>query len=67
MAEQIITDTDPDVYSIDQVADRMGIAHSTALDHIRRGIFPFPVLQLGKRMVVSRAAYERILQQGQAS
>ena len=47
--------------NIDPVSDLLGINRSTAYELIRRGEFPLPVIQLGRRLVVSRKAVEELL------
>lgn len=47
--------------NIDDVAPLLGINRSTAYELIRRGTFPLPVIQLGRRVVISRKAVEELL------
>ena len=50
--------------NIDDVAPLLGINRSTAYELIRRGTFPLPVIQLGRRVVVPRKAVEELLGDG---
>jgi excisionase family DNA binding protein len=47
--------------TIEEVAAALGIDRSTAYDLAARDGLPVPVLRLGRRMVVGRAALERVL------
>ncbi len=47
--------------SITEVADRLGIARSTAYELAASGRLPVPVIRLGRRMVVPRVALDRLL------
>lgn len=47
--------------TIEEVADVFGIARSTAYMLAKENRLPVPVIRLGRRMVVSRAAVERLL------
>lgn len=47
--------------SITEVAHRFGIARSTAYELAASGRLPVPVIRLGRRMVVPRAALDRLL------
>ena len=48
--------------SIEEVAATFGIARSTAYHLAKLNRLPVPVIRLGRRMVVSRAALERVLE-----
>ena len=50
--------------NIDDVAPLLGINRSSAYELIRRGSFPLPIIQLGRRVVVSRKAVEELLGDG---
>jgi excisionase family DNA binding protein len=52
---------------IPEVATMLGIPRSTAYDLARRDALPVPVLRLGRRVMVSRAALEAVLAQGKAT
>lgn len=47
--------------SIPEVANRFGIARSTTYELAASGRLPVPVIRLGRRMVVPRAAMDRLL------
>jgi len=47
--------------NIEDVARLLGINRSTAYELVRRNEFPVPVIRLGRRMVVSRQAVEKLL------
>jgi len=47
--------------TIEEVADTFGIARSTAYMLAKQNRLPVPVIRLGRRMVVSRAAIEMLL------
>lgn len=51
------------VWSIAEAAALLGIGRQTAYDLIRRGEFPLPVLQLGRRKVIAKAVMARYLTQ----
>ena len=44
-----------------EAAAALGIHKLTAYDSIRRGDFPVPVIKIGRRLVVPKAALERLL------
>ena len=48
-------------FTVSEVAAALGISRNTAYELARRGELP-GVIRLGKRLVVSRAAIERLLQ-----
>jgi len=48
---------------IPSVARALGISRGLCYQLARRGELPIPVIHLGKRMVVSRQAVERLLQE----
>jgi predicted DNA-binding transcriptional regulator AlpA len=47
--------------TITEVAIAFGIARSTAYELAQRDALPVPVIHLGRRMVVPRAALDRLL------
>jgi excisionase family DNA binding protein len=47
--------------TIEEVADNFGIARSTAYDLAKRDALPVPTIRVGRRVVVSRAALDRVL------
>lgn len=47
--------------SIGEVATRFGIARSTAYELAKADRLPVPVIRLGRRMVVPRAALDKLL------
>ena len=49
--------------TVSEVAVALGISRNTAYELARRGELP-GVIRLGKRLVVSKAAIERLLQGG---
>lgn len=48
-------------YSLDEAATLLGIGRSLGYELARRGSFPVPVVKLGRRLVVSRAALNKVL------
>lgn len=53
--------TDALTLTIDEVAARLGIGRTLAYDLARRNDLPVATIRLGRRLVVSRAALERVL------
>ncbi len=53
--------TDRATATIEEVAVSFGIARSTAYELAKSDRLPVPVIRLGRRMVVSRAALDRVL------
>ena len=51
----------PETASLTEVAARLGIARSTCYDLAAAGRLPLPVIALGRRRVVPRAALDRLL------
>jgi excisionase family DNA binding protein len=47
--------------TLGEVAALLGIGRSTAYELAQRDALPIPVIRLGRRMVVSRAALDRLL------
>ena len=56
--------TERRTFTIPEVATRLGIARSTAFALAKRDALPVPVIQLGRRLVVSRELIERLLAGG---
>jgi excisionase family DNA binding protein len=48
-------------FTIEETAARLGIDRGTAYRLARQDRLPAPVIRLGKRMVIGRAALERVL------
>lgn len=57
----LTTDQRRKTYSIEEAAAALGVGRSTAYDAIKRGEFPVPVIRVGARLVVSRAALDALL------
>ena len=47
--------------TLGEVASLLGIGRSTAYELAQRDALPIPVIRLGRRLVVSRAALNRLL------
>lgn len=47
--------------TLGEVAALLGIGRSTAYELAKRDALPIPVIRLGRRLVVSRAALDRLL------
>lgn len=47
--------------TLGEVASLLGIGRSTAYELAQRDALPIPVIRLGRRLVVSRAALDRLL------
>ena len=47
--------------TLGEVAALLGIGRSTAYELAQRDALPVPVIRLGRRLVVSRAALDRVL------
>ncbi len=50
-----------ETHDIEEAAKRLGIGRTTAYLAARNGTFPVPVIRIGRRLVVSRAAIDRLL------
>jgi excisionase family DNA binding protein len=48
-------------FTIGEVAILLGLARSTAYDLAARNCLPVPTIRAGRRLLVSRAALERVL------
>ncbi len=55
------TAIDRGTLTIDEVAARLGIDRGTAYRLAKNDCLPVPVIRLGKRMVIGRAALDRLL------
>ena len=53
--------TDRATATIEEVAVAFGIARSTAYELAKSDRLPIPVIRLGRRLVVARAAMDRVL------
>lgn len=51
-------------YTIDEVAALLGLSRNSTFVAAREGRLPVPVIRIGQRMMVSRAALDRFLQTG---
>lgn len=47
--------------TVEEAAERLGISRTLAYELASTGRLPVPVLRLGRRIVVSRLALERVL------
>jgi excisionase family DNA binding protein len=54
-----------DVYSVPEVAARLGVDRNTAYQAIKEG--QIPSIRVGHRILVPKAAFERLLEQGKAA
>lgn len=52
---------EPAVLSIPEACTRLGIGRTLGYELARTNRFPAPVIRLGRRLVVSRLALERVL------
>jgi excisionase family DNA binding protein len=57
----------PQTCSVEETAVHLGIGRTLAYELIRRGEFPVPVIRLGRRIVVPRAALDALLGLGESS
>jgi excisionase family DNA binding protein len=58
--EVVGTDVAPLTYTIDEVARVLGVNRNTAYQAARVG--ELPVIKIGRRMLVPKAAFERMLE-----
>ena len=58
---QYSTVTEPDTMTIDEIAERMQIHRTTAYELARQDALPAPVIRAGRRLFVSRRAYEAVM------
>jgi excisionase family DNA binding protein len=49
-------------YTIEEVADLLGLSRNRCYVAARNGTLPVPVIRIGRRMFVSRAAFDRFLE-----
>ena len=49
-------------YTIDEVSVLLGLSRNSTYVNARAGLLPVPVIKIGKRMLVSRAALDRFLE-----
>ncbi len=54
-----------EVYTVDEVAVRLGLSRNSAYEAIRRGEIPH--LRIGRRILVLKPALEALLQGGKAA
>jgi excisionase family DNA binding protein len=54
-------DADRGTLTVEETAARLGISRTLAYELARTGRLPVPVLRLGRRVMVSRTALERVL------
>jgi excisionase family DNA binding protein len=54
-------DADRGTMTVEEAAARLGISRTLAYELAREGRLPVPVIRLGRRVVVSRLALERVL------
>ena len=52
---------DRSTLTVEEAAARLGISRTLAYELARTGRLPGPVLRLGRRVVISRQALERVL------
>jgi excisionase family DNA binding protein len=55
--------TDRRTYTVDEAAQQLGISRNACYDAIRRG--DIPNLRIGHRIVVPKAAFDRMLEVGE--
>ncbi len=48
-------------YTVEEAAERLGISRNSAYEAVRRG--EIPSLRIGRRVLIPRAALERMLEQ----
>lgn len=53
----------PEVLTLPEVAQVLRIGRNTAYDLARRGELPLPVIKCGRRLLVSKAALCRLLEE----
>ncbi len=47
--------------SVGTAAQMLGVGRNTAYEAVRAGTFPSPVIRIGRRYLIPRAALERLL------
>jgi excisionase family DNA binding protein len=55
------------VYTVPEVAQLLGLSRNRAFVAAREGRLPVPVIRIGRRMFVSRAALDRFLETGESA
>jgi excisionase family DNA binding protein len=50
--------------NVEEAAQALGVNRLTLYSAIRKGESPVPVIKIGRRLVVPRAALDRVLEQG---
>jgi excisionase family DNA binding protein len=48
-----------EVFSVDEVAERLGLSRNSAYEAVRKG--EIPSVRIGRRILVSRVALDRLL------
>ena len=51
----------PDTMTIDELARQLKINRSTAYERARLNDLPIPVIRIGRRLMVSRRAYDALM------
>ena len=59
-SEVVVTNIDPRTYTIDEVARALGVNRNSAYQAARIG--ELPVIRIGRRLLVPRVAFERMLE-----
>ncbi len=54
----------PQTLTVEEAAERLGISRTLAYELAKADRLPAPVFRLGRRLVVSRLALERVLRGG---
>ena len=49
---------EPDTLSIPQLAKRLGLSEAKAYEMAQTNEYPFPIIRIGGRVMVSRRAYD---------
>ena len=55
------TPHEPDTLTLDDIAQRTGVSYGTVYEQARANTLPVPVFRIGRRYLVSRKAYEAVL------
>lgn len=63
-AVQPVDDDEPEMLKIEEAAARLRIGRSLAYRLHREGLFPVPVLKLGRTLRVSRSLLEQYMHSG---
>jgi len=56
-----MSESTPATDSVDEVAGRLGIHRLTMYSAIKRNEVPFPIIRIGRRIVVPREAFDRVM------